>query len=212
MFCHVEGVKGSQTGHKGRRVGPQKVDDPCLDGTGGEKHVTLWEGAGLGEGIKSYVTPRSPVFYSLSGPGQNPLAPDSTHHAQWVPWLKKPPNRGPGGGGGGYCIQRRSRLWAKTCPSVGTLDSCTIPRPFAPGSGTSLPLLPKVPQPSALLLHPPLPGSFLPMLSPNPSSIRPLTQKCNLSISTFQRWVSEVAISLRDPCLPPAKPKAQLRP
>lgn len=85
-------------------------------------------------------------------------------------------------------------------------------RPFAPGSGTSLPLLPKVPQPTALLLHPPLPGSFLPMLSPNPSSIRPLTQKCNLSISTFQRWVSEVDISLRDPCLPPAKPKAQLRP
>lgn len=49
MFCHVEGVKGSQTGHKGRRVGPQEVDDPCLDGTGGEKHVTLWEGAGLGK-------------------------------------------------------------------------------------------------------------------------------------------------------------------
>lgn len=36
------------------------------------------------------------------------------------------------GGWGGYWILRRSRLWPKTCPSVGTLASYTIPRGLSP--------------------------------------------------------------------------------
>lgn len=50
------------------------------------------------------------------------------------------------------------------------------------------------------------------MLSSNPSSIHPLTQKCNLSIPAIQLCVPEVDISLRDTWLPLAKPKAQLKP
>lgn len=64
---------------------------------------------------KSCVTLRSPdplqagTFHSLSGRGQNPLAPHST---LW--------------------IQERSRLWPKTRPSMGLLASCTIPRGLSP--------------------------------------------------------------------------------
>lgn len=96
-------------------------------------------GLGLGKQL-SPVTPRSPESHSqreASMPSQDqvrtqwlliaPIKPSGFHSFKGLQtggWEV--------GGGGGYWILRRSRLWPKTCPSVGTLASYTIPRGLSP--------------------------------------------------------------------------------
>lgn len=81
------GVKGSQGGHGGRRGGPQKAEDPHLDGTGEKNPWHCGKGLGLrrSRAVCHTRVPESTPSWSLgsfSGPGQNPRAPDHTHHAR----------------------------------------------------------------------------------------------------------------------------------
>lgn len=166
------GVKGSQGGHGGRRGGPQKAEDPHLDGTGEKNPWHCGKGLGLrrSRAICHTRVPESTPSWTLgsfSGPGQNPRAPDHTHHAQGVPWLQDPPNRGLGVGVGWF---REGRPWPNQVPQWVPSPHLCSQRPFSLGAGTSPPPLP-VPSSS------PLSGSFLRAPSPNPISIHPLTQK-----------------------------------
>lgn len=53
------GSRAARQAARGEEEDPENRR-PTLNGTGGEKHVALWEGTGLGEEAKSCVTPRSP--------------------------------------------------------------------------------------------------------------------------------------------------------
>lgn len=125
MLQHVEGVKGSQTGRKERGGGPQKAEDPCLDGAGGESHVALWEGAGLREEAESYVTSEAPGPDPSWGlPFLLRTRPDPLALTAPITPIQRT--------GRGCWFRRRSRLWPKTCPSMGPLATCTVPRGLSP--------------------------------------------------------------------------------